>query len=134
MKHRKKKKKLKFKVQNFRIAEAKLVERVEWEKKNSNRDKLQLEFYGVKVQLLMTQEKVSSQEQTIVNLTQLCNNLNAENAFLVSFVMGIEGFWCMLVLLSVVLIKGNCAKTEIVQHLMRKLLSKLKSLNLIKIM
>lgn len=125
---------MKFKVQNFRIAEAKLVERVEWEKKNSNRDKLQLEFYGVKVQLLMTQEKVSSQEQTIVNLTQLCNNLNAENAFLVSFVMGIEGFWCMLVLLSVVLIKGNCAKTEIVQHLMRKLLSKLKSLNLIKIM
>lgn len=134
MKHRKKKKKLKFKVQNFRIAEAKLVERVEWEKKNSNRDKLQLEFYGVKVQLLMTQEKVSSQEQTIVNLTQLCNNLNAENAFLVSFVIGIEGFWCMLVLLSVVLIKGNCAKTEIVQHLIRKLLSKLESLNLIKIM
>lgn len=125
---------MKFKVQNFRIAEAKLVERVEWEKKNSNRDKLQLEFYGVKVQLLMTQEKVSSQEQTIVNLTQLCNNLNAENAFLVSFVMGIEGFWCMLVLLSVVLIKGNCAKTEIVQHLIRKLLSKLESLNLIKIM
>lgn len=125
---------MKFKVQNFRIAEAKLVERVEWEKKNSNRDKLQLEFYGVKVQLLMTQEKVSSQEQTIVNLTQLCNNLNAENAFLVSFVIGIEGFWCMLVLLSVVLIKGNCAKTEIVQHLMRKLLSKLESLNLIKIM
>lgn len=82
----------------------------------------------------MTQEKVSSQEQTIVNLTQLCNNLNAENAFLVSFVIGIEGFWCMLVLLSVVLIKGNCAKTEIVQHLIRKLLSKLESLNLIKIM